>query len=436
MRFFQRVFYTKPFLFYFYYFYYFLGNPANLANNGISNKSVITLIPLRYYTYPTCYYTYPTCYYFSIFRVITKYFNISIFYFSGRIITSKPPLFTSLLQKYLTYYFFLVRIITAKKRGKKMKKPEVVQKNDFVREVVFSNKLDVNDIKILKAIISQVKSNDTLFDDFYTIDYNLLDLVGISKDHRFERVRKTLKNLANTYIKLTEEQREIAKDKTLKMFKGERELGIIKNDFYYPKHQSKIVISLTPLLKDFLLNLEDNFVKYRLENLAKLKNTKDIKIYEIFSSWKSKGNVVYSLEQIKEMFDLKTKSFKLYGNLKKWLVSSIERVNKNTDIYITFEELDSLKTLRTSKNTPVKYLHFYIKDKNSLYNINVKSLVGKMFLDNKNHKIFIKSIKQSKDNPKKFNLELVNLTEVGVAKIKDVSKTYIIENISTRLLKA
>jgi hypothetical protein len=319
--------------------------------------------------------------------------------------------------------------------AKKENIPKVVQKNKFIREIFYSKKLDINDIKILKCIFSKVKSRESLFDEFYEIPYHLLDLVGVSKNHRYQKVMQTLETLANTYIVLSEEQRKLGNDKTLEKFDGERRLGLIRNDFHIQKYKNKIVVSLTPVLRDFLLNIENDFFTYSIENIAKLKNPNDIKVFELFSSWKNKGTVIYSVDQIREIFELQSKAYKSYGNLKKWLVSCINRINEKTDIFITFEEFDESKTKRISKRIPVKYLSFKIFDKNSDFNINVKSLINKIFLDQKSHKIYIKDIKSSNVDPKKFDLELINLITGGKGTLENADKTYIITNIAKNLIK-
>jgi len=67
------------------------------------------------------------------------------------------------------------------KEKKKNKLQLVGQDNSFIQKTIYKE-LDINDLKIFKTIVSKVNYKNSLFEDFYTIDYNDLDLAGVKKE--------------------------------------------------------------------------------------------------------------------------------------------------------------------------------------------------------------------------------------------------------------
>ena len=93
---------------------------------------------------------------------------------------------------------------TTKESKKKFSKGIItVQANDFIQKASYKN-FDTVDIKIFKTILGKINHNDTLFKDFYTIDYDDLDEVNIDKKNRFAIVTKSLTPKNNNLIFILE----------------------------------------------------------------------------------------------------------------------------------------------------------------------------------------------------------------------------------------
>ena len=308
-----------------------------------------------------------------------------------------------------------------------MKKNVVVQNNHFIRNILYLNKLNTIEIKVFKSLISKIKNNETLFDDFYEIDYTTLDIAGVDKQNRFQRVYQALDNLLGVKITLTQEMREKTNDKDLIKRPGNKRLTLIRN-FTYEKNKSKMSVEIDNSLKPFLLELERNYTIYDLENISRLKMVKDIKVYEIMKSWLKNGTVTYSIKQLNEILEIE-KDYRYLKN--KTLIPIINRINKNTDLVIEFKELNSVDDIIPEKRKQkVHKLIFYINDKNSLWNNKVKDLENKTFLDKENKKFYIKKIIQNKDL---FDLEFIDLQDGGKGTIKNMNKEYIINEIFPRI---
>lgn len=289
-------------------------------------------------------------------------------------------------------------------------KPTVAQSNDFIRNYVYSQELSTTDIKVFKAILSKIKHNDTLFEEFYQINYDTLDLAGVSKRDRFQEVSKSLEKLAGTYVRITEEQRKKADDVTLKASKGDRKLGVIRNDFIFDQYKCLITYSVPEILKPHFLELSKRYTIYELENLQKLKSPIAIKLYELLASWANKESFFIKYENLRDMLDIKEDVYPKYGNFKqKILLKYLKDISTHTNITADFTELGEDQKAITSRKK-VAYLSFKVFDKNKMdddfKNITVDSLAKKSFIDKSGKEYLILKVLEKEGL---YNLRTLNM---------------------------
>lgn len=214
------------------------------------------------------------------------------------------------------------------KDSKESKTPKkeiiTVQANDFIQKASYKN-FDTVDIKIFKTILGKINHNETLFKDFYIIDYEDLDEVNIDKKNRFAIVTKSLKKLANYYVQLEEGNSTV-------------EVGLIQNKFKYEKNSSKIVVSVHEDLKPFLLDLSVKYTKYGIANLAQLKNVYSIKLFELLKSFQALGYYETTIANLRKSLEIPEDNYKMYADLKKKVIEKAQREISSTTIYFDFKE--------------------------------------------------------------------------------------------------
>jgi len=257
--------------------------------------------------------------------------------------------------------------------------------------------MSVNELKLFKAILSKVKYNDSLFDDYYVVDYSLLNVAGITKRDRYKEIEKSLTKLMNTFVTIKEKDRKRLKDPLLeKGAKGNRKLGLIKNDWTHEPRSMQIVVSIPDILKPFFLELaEKEYTIYALENLRDLHTSQEILLYELFAKWKNRGFFHVTLENLKEYLLVKDK-YKRYSDFKRrMLVASIDTINKFTDLHVEYRELKENGDIitRTGPGNKVYSIEFIITDKDSF---NKEEFKGKYF-NNGDMKFLILDLEVDKD---------------------------------------
>lgn len=199
---------------------------------------------------------------------------------------------------------------------KLFKNKVVIQKNDFIKgnTSIFS----VNDLKIFKLIISKVKSQETLFENYYEISTDEVKALNINEVHLHRETMQSLKKLANIYVNIETEDG------------GYREVGLIRNDFKFPKYSKNILITFNDDMREYLLDIKGNYTKYSLIDIVNFKLKHTLKLYEFLKSV-SLNVMKVKVETLKRELDLIGKYEKFFEFKRKVLEPSVEEINEKTE---------------------------------------------------------------------------------------------------------
>ena len=298
-----------------------------------------------------------------------------------------------------------------------MKEKFIVSKSNKLINGRYS--LGVNEQKIILTMISLIDINDKEFNKVTFTMREISNLLDIFINNLYRDVRKIMRNLRKKDIFIDE--------------RDENGIGrIIETSFVttavYDNKHGLLTLEFSNVLKPYLLELKGLFTSYRLDNALSLCSKYSIRVYEKLKCNEFKKSFIWNIEELKEDLMLNQKSYNLYSNIKqKIILVSINDINKNTDIKVTFEEI---KTGR--KITAIK---FYIKENRKLKNkINLtnenietlKSLFNESEISTKDlEKIFensggdIEKIKRIYEYSKNQNIE--NLVGFMIKMVKDDS---------------
>ncbi|WP_122893886.1 replication initiation protein [Arcobacter peruensis] len=217
----------------------------------------------------------------------------------------------------------------------------VVQKNKFIRgDFSF---LGVRDIKILKLLVSKVNSTSEEFYDYYFITKEEVRTFHFNERNIHSYIKTSLRKLSSVFVVVKNSDDE------------EIEVSLV-GKIIYDKKRGTYKVPLSSDLKEYLLDIKKEFTKYKLENLINLKRKEEIKLYEYFKSISFEVFTI-SIVNLKEIMELKKKSFDSFFNFHKKLKETITSINNHTDIQIEF---NIMKIDNQSKN-----IQFFIKRFNS-----------------------------------------------------------------------
>ena len=136
---------------------------------------------------------------------------------------------------------------------------------------------------------------------------------------------------------------------------------------WYEYKDGMIYCSFHPKLKPYLLQLQEMFTKYNLENILKFKSAYSIRIYEIAKSWETKGEFSYPTDEFKDMIGAANK-YSAYYDFKRYVLNrALKEIDKLSDIELSYKE--------KRRGRKVTDLIFTIKKKKDDYLSSRKSFI-------------------------------------------------------------
>ena len=199
----------------------------------------------------------------------------------------------------------------------------VVKHNDLIRKVQALLSLTVTEQKVALYLISLINPDDKDFDTVFVSISALCELFGLEKEKgNYKNLKKAIKALSDKSSWLNGE-----------LFRWVDTAKVIPN--------SGIVrVKLSDSLKPYLLQLKENFTKYKLYNILVLKSKYSIRIYELLKSYFWEGVYSVTIQEFKNSIGCdKFNEFKDFN--KRVLTPAIKEINELTDIYV---EVTKLKT--------------------------------------------------------------------------------------------
>lgn len=214
----------------------------------------------------------------------------------------------------------------------------VIQKNELLEgnTTIFA----AEDLKVYKLLISKVDSKNILFEESYTITTKELEGLNLPKKHLFAKATNILKKLANIYIKIE---------------KGNKlhDVGVIQNSFIYERFKDTIEYSFHPTMKQYLLDIQNNYTKYLLADIVDFKYKHTIKLYE-YCKRINLNVVTLNMDTFRNKMELEDK-YQRWADFKNRVLDvSVDEINtKSYSIQLKYSPV------KTGKN--VTGITFYIK---------------------------------------------------------------------------
>ena len=205
-----------------------------------------------------------------------------------------------------------------------------------------SYKLSSLSLDIIMALISEINNEDN---DFFIYKFNLIEL---EKKFNKQIDERTLGRVADELLSSTI---------TMKNGKDFFKANWVSS-FEYSHSTKTFELSFEPKLKPHLLGLKDSFVKSYLSDIVKLRSEYAKRVYLLLRQWEFVGYFNIKIEELQDILVV-PKSYLEYKEFKRGVIlRSIEQINKNTDLDISFNEIKNGRKVESVK--------FCINKKNKL----------------------------------------------------------------------
>ena len=201
--------------------------------------------------------------------------------------------------------------------GKLNKNSLIVKSNRLIEA---SYKLDLQEQRIILLMASMVKRDDK---DFQLYRINIKDfseLIGVKNTALYTEIKEITKKIQERVLVITEpDGREL-------------QIGWLSSAEYF-KNQGYVELEFSPKLKPYLLEIKTTFTKYQLKNIAGLKSSYSIRIYELLKQYITIGERLFKVEEFKKVLGIKPGSYKNYGDLNRRIIAKAKvELTQKTDI--------------------------------------------------------------------------------------------------------
>lgn len=195
-----------------------------------------------------------------------------------------------------------------------------------------------NALRFLLVASAKIERDDIDFLEYSIEVSELIELFGLKDGkHLYSEMDKLTDYLPTTLIKVPTDE-------------GLKKYGLVASSIYI-EGEGIVKFSFHPDIKEYLLQLKENFTKYDLRNVLFLPNAYIIRLYEILKSREYRKSLEISFLELKEILGIPEDKYVMYGNFKdKVLMKAQEHLKAKTDITFKFE---GIKTGR--KVTHIKF---------------------------------------------------------------------------------
>jgi len=206
-------------------------------------------------------------------------------------------------------------------------------------------------IKLMSVLIAMLRKDDTEFAHRYILRIrDWKELTGLTGRSVYENLLKSAKELQNNPI-------------TIKRPKGWLVLNWLAS-FEYVEESGEIELEISSKLKPYLLELQERFIQYGIENILPLRSSYVIRLYELLkheynkvTNYNNQKAVIYemSISEMRDMFAI-PKSYR-YNDIKKnILIKAQKQFKEKTDIQFDYKEI--------KRGRAVNSIEFTIRDNN------------------------------------------------------------------------
>jgi len=242
-------------------------------------------------------------------------------------------------------------------------KQPVIQSNPLIQA---QYKLDLVEQKVLRYIVSMIRPDDEKLEKkYYRVEIqDLKEYLGWHErsGELFDYIKKVADKLKSTTIKVIKPTTTIVTSWIA--------------SYEYPRNKGWIEFEISSKLESELLRLKDQFTKYYLKNISRLKSQYSIRLYELLRQYLNVGKREIELEDLKKMLGIGPDEYRLYGKLKQTILDkSYREICTKTDIDFKW------KTIKESRKV-VAILFYDIQQKTRIPP-SVLNLIPRNYRDNK-----------------------------------------------------
>jgi Initiator Replication protein len=204
------------------------------------------------------------------------------------------------------------------------------------------------------AVLSNIRKEDADFQTYRVRYRDIIKIFGLKSNQSYTFLREAAKSLM---------QKKFYISSTDNGFERETAYHIIRSVNYLKEGQSGegveqqeyIDITVEPEMKPLLLQLQQNFTAYNIQNVAKL-GASALRLYELLKQYERIGYRTMDIDYMRHILEMEAE-YPLFADFFKWFIKpAIRDINLYSDLQV--EEPERIK-----QGKKVVSLHFLIRKK-------------------------------------------------------------------------
>ncbi|GKS12866.1 hypothetical protein YDYSY3_38660 [Paenibacillus chitinolyticus] len=182
--------------------------------------------------------------------------------------------------------------------------------------------------RLIYILASRIHPEDTSFKTHFFKVKDIADKLDLTEKNFYKRVRDIIDGL--------QDKKVVIEEKSMNSTLSAHWLASAR--YYHGK--GLIELEFSEMLRPYLLQLQQNFTKFKLWNVLYLKSFYSSKLYKLLKQYLPLQKRRFTIEQLRERLELEDGKYVKYSHLKnRILLSSQSELEAKTDIKFTFEEI-------------------------------------------------------------------------------------------------
>jgi len=168
-------------------------------------------------------------------------------------------------------------------------KNDVVRKSDFLVKARY--KLNPLALKFITLVIANVKKSDEVDKEYVFRVKDFMELSGMEYKQLYNYLDEATDELLKSPLKIPKE-------------KGFLKLNWVSSVEYH-EGEGYISFKIDSKLRPYIFDLQERFLKYRIENILKLRSGYVIRIYEILKDWFNQANRYNNSKKVEKIVEVR-----------------------------------------------------------------------------------------------------------------------------------
>ncbi len=211
-----------------------------------------------------------------------------------------------------------------------MEHPPMVYKSNALVEAAY--RLSVQEQRIILACIGQVRRDEQVTDEvLYSVTAaDLANLAGMAVSDAYKELKEAALRLKRREVRLTQEPNGKGKKPKVMI------TGWVQTIFYI-EGEGRVELRFTKDMLPYLTDLQREFTRYALSDVAKMTSAHGIRLYELLAQWPD-GHREVALNDLRHWLQLEDrypsiKDFKL-----RVLDPAVAQINEHSPLALTWEQ--------------------------------------------------------------------------------------------------